>query len=197
MIDFDYVFHHVECAIGIMVGRREALDQMDITADGFWRSFAAIAVALPAMLFVWVVNARQTLSEAPFASMGGLIAADAVLEIILWLLPVLAFALVLGPLGFGQRFSHLIIARNWSGAAVSYAVALFYVPFLVVPSGNIVMAVVLFALYVALVVVAVRITQAALDTTIGIAIAFVAAELAVGIVLVLAYDTLLGFPGSA
>jgi hypothetical protein len=32
---------------------------MDISADGFWRSFEAIPAALPALIFAWVAEARQ------------------------------------------------------------------------------------------------------------------------------------------
>ena len=195
MINLDYAFHHLECAVRIMAGRREALDDMDISADGFWRSFSAIAVALPAMFFVWVVSARQTQATLPTHSTGGLIAAEATFELVMWLLPVLVLAVVLRPLGLSHRFSHLIIARNWSGAVVSYAVAAVFLPQLVLSPENGFVLVLYILLLMALVLFAVRITSAALDTGLATASAFVAAELIAGLMLASLYYGALGLSG--
>ena len=38
----------------LMIGNAEGLRLLDLTADGFWNSFFAIIVALPAMLLGWL-----------------------------------------------------------------------------------------------------------------------------------------------
>lgn len=61
MINLDYAFHHLESVIGVIAGRPGALERMDISSDGFWRSFSAIIVALPALFFGWVIGAFSRL----------------------------------------------------------------------------------------------------------------------------------------
>ena len=196
MINLNYAFYHLECVVSIIRGEREALDRMDISADGFWRSFSAIPIALPAMFFTWVIGARQTQAEIPTISMSAIVGADAVLELFLWLLPVVAFAVVLGPIGFGPRFTHLIVVRNWSAVLMAYLAAALLSPYAVLGADNGVMMLVTLALFVAILVVAVRITQTALDSATPTAIGLVAAELAIGLFIAASFYALV-FPSSA
>ena len=181
---FDYAFHHVGCAFRIVRGDAAALDDMDVSADGFWRSFEAILAAMPAFLFAWVVEARQIQREGVAGSTMSFIARLAALELFFWILPIIVLAIVLPPLGFGHRFSHLVIARNWLSAGLSYL-------FVVVPFSELVFSGGTegnFTPWLTLIVLALmiwsalRITRAALDTTPIVALAFVVAE------------TLLSFP---
>ena len=38
----------------LLLGRREGMKLLDLSADGFWNSFYAIVLALPAMFVGWV-----------------------------------------------------------------------------------------------------------------------------------------------
>ncbi|RKF08489.1 hypothetical protein DEM25_000345 [Oceaniradius stylonematis] len=192
MINLDYAFHHVECVAAAITGRPGAIERMDISADGFWRSFTAIAVALPAMFFVWVMNARANQAEMPSMGVAPLVAGEAVFELVVWLLPIPVFALVLRPLGLGHRFVHLVIARNWANALFSYVIAALYVPHLVVADDNGAMMMLGGVLMVLILVAAVRLTRAALDSSVSLAMAFIAGEFIVSIALAIAYLGMLG-----
>lgn len=120
---FDYAFHHIECVLRMMRGDESALDDMDISADGFWRSFAAIAFSVPALFFSWVIYSRQLVGEGAPGSVIGYVGVQGVLEISLWLLPLVILAFVLPPLGYGKRFSHLVIMRNWAAVIFNYLFA--------------------------------------------------------------------------
>jgi len=192
MINLDYAFHHVECVAAAIAGRRGAIERMDISADGFWRSFSAIAVALPAMFFVWVMNARTNQADMPSIGVAPLVAGEAVFELIVWLLPIPIFALILRPLGLGHRFVHLVIARNWANALFSYVIAAFYVPYLVVADDNGAMMVLGSVMMVLILIAAVRLTRAALDSSLPLAIAFIAGEFIVSIALAITYLGVLG-----
>ncbi len=192
MINLDYAFHHVECVAAAITGRPGAIERMDISADGFWRSFTAIAVALPAMFFVWVMNARSNQAEMPSMGVAPLVAGEAVFELVVWLLPIPVFALVLRPLGLGHRFVHLVIARNWANALFSYVIAALYVPYLVVADDNGAMMMLGGVLMVLILVAAVRLTRAALDSSVSLAMAFIAGEFIVSIALAIAYLGMLG-----
>lgn len=193
MINLDYAFHHVECVAAAIAGRPGAIERMDISADGFWRSFSAIAVALPAMFFVWVMNARTNQADMPTAGIAPLVAGEAVFELVVWLLPIPIFALILRPLGLGHRFVHLVIARNWANALFSYVIAALYVPYLVVGDDNGAMMMLGGVLMVLILIAAVRLTRAALDSSLPLAIAFIAGEFVVSIALAITYLGMLGF----
>ena len=195
MISLDYAFHHLESVIGIIVGRPGALDRMDISADGFWRSFSAIVVALPALFFVWVINATTSLASTPNWSLPTLVASEAAFELAGWLIPVAVFAVILRPLGFGHRFVHLVVVRNWANALFSYLIAALFVPYLIFPQGNAAMVLAGMVLLVAVLVAAVRLTRTALDCALQTAIAFVAAELIISLGLAFAYSGLVS-PGA-
>ena len=47
----------------MMMGKPDGIRLLDISADGFWNSFFAIAIALPALIAGWVTLAN-TLSPA-------------------------------------------------------------------------------------------------------------------------------------
>jgi hypothetical protein len=40
--------------LALMTGKRDGLKLLDLSADGFWNSFYAIVLALPAMFVGWV-----------------------------------------------------------------------------------------------------------------------------------------------
>ena len=190
MIDLDYAFHHMESVIGVIAGRPGALERMDISSDGFWRSFSAIIVALPALFFVWVINAVDAMALSPDRGLAGPIAMQAVLDLAGWLVPVALFAVILKPLGFGGRFVHLIIARNWFTALFSYLEVIVHLSGLVWPGGGMMMVALGAVLAVLVLFAFVRLTRAALDSSLRTAIVFVAVELGAGLALVAGYVVL-------
>jgi hypothetical protein len=183
----DYAIHHVGCIIRVLRGDPDGLSDMDISADGFWRSFRAIPIALPALFFAWVVQGRELLADGVAGSLGSLILRMAALELVLWILPLIALAIVLKPLGMAHRFSHIVIARNWFSVIISYVFVVAPLASLIlgVEEGAaaenwIVIAVMMFTLWAAT-----RVTRVALDTTPTVAIAFVVVETLITIPLAL------------
>ena len=116
----DYAFHHVGCIGRLLRGDANALSDMDISADGFWRSFGAIPAALPALFFTWVIESRRLQADGLADPLFSLLARMAALEMLFWALPIVVLAIVLRGLGLSQRYSHLIIARNWLSVPMSY-----------------------------------------------------------------------------
>jgi hypothetical protein len=191
---FDYAFHHVGCVVRIVRGDAGALSDMDISADGFWRSFEAIIAALPALLFAWVVEARQIQMEGIGGSMASLVSRLAFLELVFWVLPIIALAVVLPPLGFGKRFSQLIIARNWLSAAISYLYVLVPMTEFALSSGaeNEITPWLTLAIMIIMIWAAIRVTRVALATTGIVAFAFVFAETLVTFPLAISLYGLMG-----
>ena len=67
----------------LMLGKADGLRLLDLTADGFWNSFFAIAVAAPALIVGWVGIANEIVQ--------------------------LAFGLVLGATKYRNKIEHIAI----------------------------------------------------------------------------------------
>lgn len=175
---FDYAFHHIGCVMRLLRGDTAALSDMDISADGFWRSFEAIPAALPALIFAWVAEARQIRAEGSLDPVGSLVMRMALLELVFWILPIVVLAFVLRQLKLGHRFSHLIIARNWLAVLTSYIFV--SVPLIeMATSGGQTSSATLLLTLVAMVLAlwfSVRVTRVALSVQPVVAVAFVAVE---------------------
>lgn len=174
----DYALHHIHCVWRLARGESAALGDMDISADGFWRSFEAIPAALPALMFSWVTEARQLQADGVAGSLFGMVTRMAALEIVFWILPVVGLALVIKPLGFARRFSHLVIARNWLSALASYIYLIVPAIELLFNGGNRDGATAWLSLLAMGIVIwlTIRVTRIALNAAVAVALAFVAAE---------------------
>ena len=101
----------------LMTRGAEALPELDLTRDGFWRSFLAFALMLPATIAI--LAAVRLIAGLPNSA--GLFTAPAlVLSVIaalaLTVLAVPALLIALRPeLAQSQRFTSFIIAWNWAG----------------------------------------------------------------------------------
>ena len=123
----------------VMNGRAEGLRKLDLTIDGFWRSFGAVVLILPVALIA-IASERVALLAA-----GGEIAALTGVYVVLRLIAVIVdwftfpavLALLARPMGIAQRFVPYIVARNWAAVLIA---AFFAVPHLfhalgVLPTG--------------------------------------------------------------
>ena len=52
----------------LMLGKVDGLRLLDLSADGFWNSFFAIVVAVPAMIVGWVGTANAIATADPSLS---------------------------------------------------------------------------------------------------------------------------------
>jgi len=173
----DYALHHCECALRIVRGDPSALDDMDVSTDGFWRSFQAIIVALPATFFTWVIFGQDLIAEGVVASVFSLVGRQAVIDIILWLLPIIILAIAMPQLGLGKNYTGLIIARNWLSAIVAYLVAAIALLYMVAPEeANGFIALLFLATIMVSIWMFLRVTIAALPQSRGIAYAIVIIE---------------------
>ncbi|MEL6202204.1 MAG: hypothetical protein AAFR39_07565 [Pseudomonadota bacterium] len=164
----------------IVRGDPSALDDMDVSTDGFWRSFQAIIVALPATFFTWVIFGQDLIAEGVVASVFSLVGRQAVIDIILWLLPIIILAIAMPQLGLGKNYTGLIIARNWLSAIVAYLVAAIALLYMVAPEeANGFIALLFLATIMVSIWMFLRVTIAALPQSRGIAYAIVIIEIVV------------------
>lgn len=102
----------------LMTGRADGLQLLDISADGFWNSFFAIVVALPALIVGWVGAANEIAVEPLVGSRFSVLLRLAAIDLSAWVLPLAALALAAPLAGIGARFVHYVVASNWGSALI-------------------------------------------------------------------------------
>lgn len=106
----------------MMNGKRDGMRAFDISADGFWNSFFAIPVALPALFVGWMGIASELAQEpAIFGSRLSIMARLALIDLFSWVLPLAVLALVARAAGIADRFVHYVVASNWGAALLIWA----------------------------------------------------------------------------
>lgn len=109
------VQQHLTGAWQMMLGRREGLNLLDISADGFWNSFHAITISLPPLLLGWALHLRET-GYTELDDRLVLVARLALIDLSAWLLPIAGLAAVARQIGIAGRFTHYVVASNWGTA---------------------------------------------------------------------------------
>jgi hypothetical protein len=139
-VDFAYINRSVDAAFALVVRDKRAWDKFDLSVEGFYRSFLAIAVVAPMnivtdIIATNVVNAERLKQGKPALSqVYGLPEAlfSTVTFVLQWMIFPIAMIFVLRFLGLTHRYAPLIVAHNW-GTIVVYLFSL--VPFLLYASG--------------------------------------------------------------
>jgi hypothetical protein len=105
----------------LMFGNSEGLKLLDLSADGFWNSFFAIVVALPALFLGWLAYAND-ISPGPelAASRYAMIPKLAIIDCALWVVPLVLLALSVKSIGIADRFAAYVVATNWGSAVVCW-----------------------------------------------------------------------------
>lgn len=120
----------------LVAGDQGGFSDLDITADGFWRSFAAIPYALPAFLVSWTQYRLSYIqsAEGEFHSGLGFYLTVAFVDLMIWLIPIVVVAMIAAPLGLSAFYARWVIATNWLSVPLAYIMALPVALMLLVPS---------------------------------------------------------------
>jgi hypothetical protein len=101
----------------LMLGKADGLRQFNLSADGFWNSFFAMVVALPALFAMWTAQAIDLAPAAgAFSERAGLVMQLAIIDFAGWVGPLLIAAWALSRFGMGGRMALFVIANNWASA---------------------------------------------------------------------------------
>lgn len=195
----DDIQRHLYGAWRLMMGRPDGIRLMDISADGFWNSFFAIVVALPALLIGWLITAGDVAGISPDEGGGrlSLLVRLAVIDLGVWIIPIAGFVALAGPLGLSGRVVHLVVAYNWGEALIGWLTLPVAIVFMIwspeQPTADAVMIVVF------LVIAALnwRLVNAALNRGPAVGSAVFAGIFVGSVVVLLALESALGvFPDS-
>ena len=146
----------------LMRGKAEGLRLLDLSADGFWNSFFAIVVALPAMIVSWVGIANEIGDPDILASRFFLVIRLAAIDIGTWVLPLAGLAFAAPRIGLGGRFVHYVVASNWASAIVAWIMLPAALLRLFVPPSDQTAGLVSLALFIVTMVLMWRMTNAAI-----------------------------------
>lgn len=119
MPSFERILSCFAAVWGMMTTRPDAVDDLDLSADGFWESFWAIIVAAPPLFVGWAAFAKLA-EPATGMSRTSLFGAAGIMDIGAWLLPLAGFVLVASRAGIGDRMVHYVVSANWGGALLSW-----------------------------------------------------------------------------
>ncbi|CAM5560001.1 hypothetical protein ATER59S_04676 [Aquamicrobium terrae] len=144
----------------LMLGKADGLRLLDLSADGFWNSFFAIAVAAPALVVGWVGIANEIGDPDAVSGRFGLVLRLAAVDLGSWVLPLVALALVAPRVGLGGRFVHYVVASNWASAIIAWLMLPAALVRLFAPAGDQVSAAVSLLLFLVSMVLTWRMTNA-------------------------------------
>ena len=168
------VRHYVEGALRLARGDAGGMDHFDCTVDGFWRSFWAAVYVLPAYA---LLVADQHMRADRGSGLLSIVVGEGLVYVLGWLvMPVLALFLT-RYFDLQRRYVPLIVALNWA-SLVQVAAMLVPLALGVLLSPALAIFVMLLVMG-AVLVYKTFIARVALETTVGTAAGFVAAELVI------------------
>ncbi len=176
----------------LMMGKPDGIRLLDISADGFWNSFFAIVIALPALAASWIAVANDIAQLADTGSRLSVILRLAVVDLGAWVLPLGALALAARPAGIADRLVHYVVATNWGSALLIWLMLPPALLKLFFPAAQDVSAVLSFVLFLASMVLSWRLTNLAIGKGAVMGSAVFAAMLIASLAVLFALQALLG-----
>ena len=177
----------------MMMGKPDGLRLLDISADGFWNSFFAIIIALPALAASWIAVANDVSQASDIA--GGrlfILLRLAMVDLGAWVLPLGALALAARPAGIGDRVVHYVVATNWGSALIVWLMLPSALLRLFAPGAEDLASAVSLLLFLASMVLSWRLTNAAIGKGAVIGSAVFAAMFIASLAVLLALQAVLG-----
>lgn len=147
----------------LMTGKPDGMRLLDLSADGFWNSFYAIVLALPALAVNWVPVANDTLGgDASVGAKLGYVLRLAMVDIGAWVLPLVVLALVSSRIGMRDRFVHYVVATNWATVPIVWIMLPPSLLAVFVPEAGDLVTIVALVLFVVTMVLTWRVTTLAI-----------------------------------
>lgn len=112
-------------AARLMGGQSDGLQRLDLSADGFWRSFAALLVALPPSILSWIEFERVERAGGGAGTALDYLA-HATADATAWLVPILIMMSAAPHIGFTRKIVPFVVALNWGGALMAWIFSPFF-----------------------------------------------------------------------
>ncbi|RFC69602.1 MULTISPECIES: transporter [Mesorhizobium] len=180
-------------AARMMFGKPDGLRRMDLSIDGFWDSFIAIPLAAPPLLVGWIASTSDYLAK-PGASGSQLsvVAANGVVELAAWIVPILLLGLIARPAGIADRFVPYVVATNWASVIIAWYMLPISLLRLFTPESHDLIASLSLVAFIATMVLIWRLTNGAIGKGAAVSTAVFTAMLVASIATVYLFAWLLG-----
>jgi len=124
MPSLDDIFRYFTGVWKMMLGRKDGLAYLDISAEDFWASFYAIIVALPPLLATWVAYSADLTAGRDEAGLRlAIVIRAAFVDIAAWIIPLVIIGLLARRIGISKRYAPYVIATNWGSALLAWIFA--------------------------------------------------------------------------
>lgn len=120
MLPAEDIYRYLNGAWRLMRGKSDGLRLLDLSTDGFWNSFFAIVLALPALILGWTGIAAEFSGSDTGSSVLSVVLRLAVVDLGAWVLPLVVLAVAAPYAGIGDRFVHYVVASNWGSALIAW-----------------------------------------------------------------------------
>ncbi|MGN6766561.1 MAG: transporter [Rhizobiaceae bacterium] len=177
----------------MMLGKADGLKELDLSVDGFWNSFFAIVVALPALIVNWVTIADSYGDLAvDFNDRFAIFIRLAVIDFAAWLIPLAGLAAVAPTVRLAERYVHYVVASNWATAIVAWLMVPPAALLLILPDATDLAWFLSMVIFIASQIFVWRMTNVAIGKGATVASAVYAGMLVASIVILLVLQWLLG-----
>lgn len=114
----DEIARSAGAAWAMFRGDPTGLRRLDLSVDGFWRSFAVFVLLLPALGVVIAAERLAILEHSPYTAetfpAGAFLVSRFTGQILAWVAFPAVLALLARPLGFARVYVPLVVAVNWA-----------------------------------------------------------------------------------
>jgi len=180
-------------AVRMMFGKPDGLRRMDLSVDGFWDSFMAIPLAAPPLLVGWIASAGDYLAKpGTDGSRLSIVAANGVVELAAWIIPLLLLGLVARAGGIADRFIPYVVSTNWASVIIAWYMLPISLLRLLTPESQDLIASLSLVFFLATMVFVWRLTNAAIGKGAAVSTAVFTAMFVVSIATVYLFAWLLG-----
>jgi hypothetical protein len=193
----DEIQQYLTGAWRLLMGKPDGARLLDVSADGFWNSFFAVVVAFPALIVGWVGIANE-LGDlgGDFGSRVSIVLRLAVIDLLAWIVPLLALGLVARSAGFADRYVHFVVASNWASVLLVWLMLPLAILNLLVPGASDLNDAISLVVFLAALVLTWRLTNAVLGKGAAVATGVFVAVLFVSLFLILSLQNLFGLDGA-
>jgi hypothetical protein len=136
MLSADDIYQYLNGAWRLMRGKPDGVRLLDLSSDGFWNSFFAIVLAMPALILGWSGIASEFTSVEAGVSTFSVVLRLAIVDMGAWVLPLVALAVAAPYAGVSDRFVHYVVASNWGSALIAWMMLPVALLRFIMPSAN-------------------------------------------------------------
>ena len=192
MLSADEIQTSLAGAWRLMMGKPDGFRRLDLSAEGFWNSFQAIIVAVPALILGWIGAANAIAGPAAATGRFSMVVKLGLVDLGSWVLPLVGLALVAQHAGIANRFVHYVVASNWASAIIAWLLLPSALLRLLLPSATEAAMLVSLLLFVASLVLTWRMTNAAIGKGAAVGSAVFAGMFVASLVVLFTLQSLLG-----